>query len=270
MKNIFLLVVISVLFQSSAYAGLLIAPLRVVFDQNERSKVVTIINSGQKSASYRIGFKNLEQLPSGEYKEIKNRNNVNASQFFANKMIRFSPRQVSLNPGDRQQIRISLRKPNTITAGEYRSHLTFTQLPEPEMLPGNNKSQGIKVFMLTSFSIPVQVRHGNPEVHPQITDAKLTHLKTDQWQIETTIHKESPFSSFGKIVAYWRESSGHEYTEIDFIDNATLYREVSNRTINLVIDKDDVKTGQYKVVYVPDSVFLQSKFDQFEFSFTKK
>lgn len=264
---IFKCVLFTLFFQSFAQAGLLIAPLRLNFDDRERSKTVVIMNTSKTTNTYRIGFKNLQQLASGGYKELSPEEEANSSLFFANDMIRFSPRQVTLAPGERQQVRLSLRKPENLENGDYRSHLSFTQLPNPDMLKNNQENQGIKLYMLTSFSIPVLVRQGELVVNPKITETRIVKTKQGTWQVEVDVTRLSNFSTFGKMVVYWRANASESYQELNFIDNATLYREIENRTINIVLNKKQVQPGQFKVVYEPHKSFKTKIFDEYEFDY---
>lgn len=266
-RYILMLILSVMFFHTSAQASLLIAPLRVVFDDRERGKTVTIINTSQATTTYRIELINLHQLSNGEYKEFSTKSPLNIKTFFADQMIRFSPRQVTLKPNQRQQVRLSVRRPSDLAKGEYRSHLKFTQLPTPEMLEKNPKNAGIKLYMLTGFSIPVQVRQGPIIVNSKIIDAKINKTKQGNWQIETTISRTGDYSTFGKLTAYWRASANQEYEELNFLNNLTLYRETDKRKINIVLKKDQIKPGQYKITYTPNPGFKQKLFDEYEFSY---
>ncbi|GKT12385.1 MAG: fimbrial chaperone protein [Thiomicrorhabdus sp.] len=252
-------------FQSTAQASLLIAPLRVNFEDRERSKTVIIMNTGKTTNTYRIGFKNMQQLPDGEYKNISSEEEVDPSLFFADDMIRFSPRQVTLKPGARQQIRLSLRKPENLESGDYRSHLAFTQLPNPDMLESRPENQGIKLYMLTSFSIPVLVRQGQLSINSKIMSARINKTKHDTWQVEVDVSREGNFSTFGKLIVFWRPNASSSYQELNFLDNSTLYRETKRRTINIALKESQVQSGQFKVVYEPHKSFKIKTFDEFEF-----
>lgn len=259
-----------IFFQSIAQASLLISPMRVVFDDRERGKTVAIINGSNKTNTYRIEMINLKQLPNGEYEELKDEESFQGTGFYAKDMIRTSPRQVTLKPGERQSVRISLRKPANLADGEYRSHLKFVQLPSPEMLDQNPNNAGIKLYMLTGFSIPVQVRQGQPNVSSKIVSASLKQSKEGFWGVETTINRQGDFSSFGKLTVLWRASSNDSYQELNFLNNVALYREIKTRTINIALKKEQLKYGQYRVVFEGDKAFAGKVFDEYEFNYKAK
>ena len=264
---IFIFTAFLLFFQSIAHASLLIAPLRVVFDDRERGKTVTIINTSDATKTYRIEMANLNQLAEGGYQDSSEVTVTDTPTFFADEMLRLSPRQTTLKPGERQQVRLSLRKPANLSDGEYRSHLKFTQLPSPEMLEKNPKNSGIKVYMLTSFTIPVHIRQGQVIVDSKITNAKINRTKEGNWQVDVDLNRQGDYSSFGKLTVYWRANTGQGYQELNFINNVALYRETEKQKISLVLKKEQVKPGQYKVAYSPDKSFQQTLFDEFEFNY---
>lgn len=255
------------LFQTAAQASLLIAPLRVVFDDRERGKSVSVINTSDKTATYRISMINLQQLASGKYNDLSKPDALPVEGYFAKDMIRFSPRQVTLKPGERQKVRLSLRKPANLAEGEYRSHLKFTQLPSPEMLNTDPNQVGIKLYMLSGFSIPVHVRQGVIEVQSQITSAKITRNKQGLWQLATEIKRQGDFSSFGKLSLLWRASANEDYEEVTFLNNVSLYRETPKRTLTMVVPDKNIKKGQYKVVYSGDNAFQNKIFAEYTFNY---
>ena len=49
-------------------------------------------------------------------------------EHFADGMLSWSPRQITLQPGTAQVVRLMVRKPEGLAEGEYRSHLDFMDL----------------------------------------------------------------------------------------------------------------------------------------------
>jgi P pilus assembly chaperone PapD len=112
-----------------AQAELMLHPTRIVFDKNQRAAQVELINNGSKPASYRISLVNRRMTDAGQFEPA---DTPGEGEHFADGMLRYSPRQVTLQPGTAQTVRIMLRKPADLAEGEYRSHLLFDKLPEPD------------------------------------------------------------------------------------------------------------------------------------------
>jgi P pilus assembly chaperone PapD len=271
MKNLFLpllTVLVTILFASSAaQASLLISPLRVVFDDRDRSAAVTVINTGKATTTYRIELVDNLQVADGSYQRIAADENTPAELFSAKEMLRYSPRQVTLKPDERQQVRISLRKPAGLANGEYRSHLAFTQLPDPTMLETNPKGAKMQVFMLTGFTIPVQVRQGTPNVTAKLSDAKL--VKADHgWDMQVTVDRTGDFSSFGKIQVFWRANENSSEQLLNFIDNASVYRELKQRTFHIHLKPEQVQPGLFRIVYAADKLLSNTVLDSIELPYS--
>ena len=107
---------------------LLVAPTRVVFEARRRSAEVTLVNIGTDTATYRISFVHQRMKPDGSLEAV---DTPGPGEAFADDLVRFSPRQVTLEPRVAQTVRMQLRIPAGLTAGEYRSHLLFRAIPPP-------------------------------------------------------------------------------------------------------------------------------------------
>lgn len=142
--------------------GALIYPKRVVLSGRVRSAEVTLVNPGTQSLTYRIGFVELRMTPAGGLVEV---GQGEAGDRSARPLIRFAPRQVTVAPDSAQKIRLALRKPAELAAGEYRSHLHCRTLPPADLghdVERLDQEDGFSVRLqaLPAISIPVIVRHG--------------------------------------------------------------------------------------------------------------
>jgi hypothetical protein len=117
---------------AGAVGGLLVAPTRVVFEGNRRSAALTLINTGSETATYRIAFIQMKMTPDGQIIQVPD---DSAGAFRSDHLIRYSPRQVTLKPHMPQTVRLQLRLPAELPDGEYRSHLLFRAIPEPNAAP---------------------------------------------------------------------------------------------------------------------------------------
>lgn len=156
-----LILFLSVQTKCMALATLVITPTRVTFDDRTRSAQVTLLNSGTEAGTYRVSFVRRHMKEDGSLIEVKEDEKGN----FSDEMIRYSPRQVTLPPGQSQVVRLMLRRPRDLTNGEYRSHMLFQALPKPknsiEQLESDNADNiVIEITPLIGITIPVIVRHG--------------------------------------------------------------------------------------------------------------
>lgn len=162
-RNPTLALLACVLVPLQAQAELMLNPTRVVFTNNQRAAQVELINNGSEPATYRINLVNRRMTETGEFESAPT---ALENERFADGMLHYSPRQITLQPGTAQVVRVMVRKPEVLAEGEYRSHLHFEKLPNPRGMNSvdgagrQDKQIGVVVNTLIGTSIPVIVRHG--------------------------------------------------------------------------------------------------------------
>ncbi|MBF0218373.1 MAG: molecular chaperone [Gammaproteobacteria bacterium] len=243
----------------SVSAQLLISPTKVIFSGNEREVELTLLNSSSVRNSYRIEFVEREQDEGGGY--------VNRRQdkmgLSASSMIRHSPRQVTIEPGQYQRIRLYLREPGDLQVGEYRSHLLYKKLAETKVEPpkgkvaqplGNdpNKKLDAQLEAEISFSIPVVVRHGNVSSIGKISNPTLKRGK-EKLILEMQILSEGTGSVHGDVEVFMQESGSPNLRLIGKTKGISVYPEVGKRQVAMELMVDTVPAGAVvNVVYQTD------------------
>jgi P pilus assembly chaperone PapD len=156
-------------------ADLLVAPTRVVFEGRVRTAEITLVNMGSSTATYRISFVHLRMSEEGGTKEIEP-SGAEPGEQFADELIRYSPRQVTLEPHVAQTVRMQLRKPEDLEPGEYRSHLLLRAVPSAAPDPKTAEDAAAFSVQLTAIygvSIPIIVRHGDTSAKATLSDLEL-------------------------------------------------------------------------------------------------
>lgn len=161
-----------------AWADLALFPTRIVLEKNQRAAQVELLNTGSSPETYRINLVNRRMSETGEFIAIEQ---AGPGEQFADPLLRYSPRQVTIQPGSSQTVRILLRKPAELEAGEYRSHLQFDRVAdatgassiENAMKNGDNKEIGVVLTALVGASIPVIVRHGETQASVSLSGLVL-------------------------------------------------------------------------------------------------
>ncbi|MDP1830702.1 MAG: fimbria/pilus periplasmic chaperone [Geothrix sp.] len=152
---------------------LLVAPTRVVFEGRKRGTELNLSNIGQARATYRISLVRMEMDEIGAFKERPLDPGTEGLQT----LFRFSPREVTLEPQESQTVRIQVRKPAELTAGEYRLHMVFRAVPPasaPAPAPSETpKGISIKLTPIYGIAIPLIVRHGETSAKVSIADPVL-------------------------------------------------------------------------------------------------
>lgn len=243
--------------QSSA--TLMIAPLRVVFEDRARSATIALLNTGNKTRTFRIGWKLMKMDEDGKYHDIPL---DDTDPFTVPKMVVFSPRQVTIEPNGRQNIRLSLRRPANLPAGEYRGHLTLIALPDDESrgsLEAPRRGMEIMLNVELGFSVPVIVRVGprdGAEVKIESPALSLADAATGAQQVDAVLtHKEGSQSSYGRVRAFNQQGE-----QIGMIDNIALYPEQSKRNIHIILQQKAQPGSHIQLVYEGTSEYIGETF----------
>lgn len=202
----------ALLASTPAWADLMVYPTRIVFEKNQRAAQLELINSGRESATYRISIVNRRMNEIGEFSAV---DAPSPGELFAGDLLRYSPRQVVLAPGVAQTIRISLRKPADLAAGEYRSHLQFDRVPEAigasrigatDLKPGE---VGIQLQALVDVSIPLIVRQGETGATLSLSGLELPRPAAGQPPVlAAVLHRSGNRSVYGDLGATFTPQGG--------------------------------------------------------------
>ena len=237
--------------------GLLVSPTRIVFESGERSATMTLINTGDETATYRISFVEMQMTETGQIVEIEGTDEVG---FCASQLVRYSPRQVTLEPHRPQVVRLQVRKRAQLTEGEYRSHLLFRIIPPLESLseseePSKSKSysRSIKLRPLFGVAVPIIVRHGLTSADAQLTNINLRNefSSTDSLVLSMQIRRNGNCSVYGNINVTHLGSDGEEYL-VGEIDGVAVYTSTEFRQIEIVLRPPSglqLNNGRLRVTY---------------------
>ena len=198
----------------AAHAGLMLYPTRIVLEKHQRAAQVELTNSGTTPETYRVNLVNRRMGENGEFIAIQE---AGPGEKFAEPLLRYSPRQVTLKPGESQIVRLLVRKPADLAAGEYRSHLQFDRVADVEDLSSVDQAGkaaetaiGLKITALIGASIPVIILQGETQASATLTDLALA------WPAQAVggpaltyqIKRSGNRSVYGDLTAYFTPQGG--------------------------------------------------------------
>jgi P pilus assembly chaperone PapD len=200
-----------------AHADLMLHPTRLVFEKNQRTAQIELINNGSTTATYRISLVNRRMTELGQFEPA---DTAGPGERFAADMLRFSPRQVTLEPGTAQTVRVMLRKPAELAEGEYRSHLQFDKLPDVEGSASienqgkaaNGQGIGVVLTALVGASVPVIVRHGTTSAHVSLSHLALQKGEGAHQLLAMQFEREGNSSVYGDLRVTFTPQGGEPQT----------------------------------------------------------
>lgn len=194
---------------ASPFGGVSISPTRVVLEGAERSGQVTLYNSGSKPVTYRIETVDMEPLEQGGYKEPEA--GASPVSWSAVPIMRYAPRQVTLNAGERQVVKILSRARRDTPPGEYRTHLRFSTIPlveDADQAPQDStdsKTVSVSVGLEYRITIPLILRVGDLSGGTKIASVALEPTGDGQRQ--------------DAVVRLERTGEKSDYTRIRLLDS---------------------------------------------------
>jgi hypothetical protein len=180
-------------------AELMIAPTRVVLAPAQRSAELVLVNKGADTAAFRISVENRRMRRDGGLEAAET---PRADELFAADKIRFSPRQLILEPGARQTIRIAADVPPGLAPGEYRTHLRLMSAPTGSApstgdAAADPRSLSIQLIAIRSLTIPVLLRVGTLDAEVSVADAAFAADTENLLVVRMT--RQGARSSYGDL-----------------------------------------------------------------------
>lgn len=97
-----------------AQADLMVYPSRILLSDRERTAQVDIINNSQTQGIYKISLVRKRMTETGAFSDISN---PDPEERFADDLVKYSPRQVTLLPGASQTVRMMVKIPKDLPEG---------------------------------------------------------------------------------------------------------------------------------------------------------
>ena len=248
----------------SVVANLLISPTRISFDERQRTAKVTVINTSDEYKTYRVQWSEKQSTPSGGYVTLPEAITTSLSP-----MTRLSPKQMRLAPGEKQTVKIAIRKPKGLAGGEYRSHLLFQALPNEKP----NSASSIKINMIMSYSIPVILRESAQAPKVVIEKAQIIkNLNNQRLQFKLKLNRASNFSSYGKLTAFYQHSANDKLEAIAEIGNLSIYTDVKNADVTLSLFRGKTLDNPGTVIfkYTGSDEYRDINFAEYTLALTPK
>ena len=183
----FFLFVVTFLLSLNCSATLLITPSRVVFEDRTRTSQVMLVNKGTETTTYRISFIRQNMTEDGKFVPVE----TGEEGLYSDKMVRYSPRQVILEPGQSQIVRLMLRKPRGLADGEYRSHMLLQALPKTtksdisKAVEKGSDEISVEITTIIGVSIPVIVRNG--KLNTELNLANARYVKSSDPKLKSYV-----------------------------------------------------------------------------------
>lgn len=206
-----LIMIVTMLFSSYASArnSFLVAPGRVDFDLNRpqtQSFIITNNGDGKIRLTITPIYFPIDDKSLAAGKHI---NSETAKIEDITSAVRVAPKTLSLRPGQRRDIRISVRPPKDLAEGDYRTHLLVSMKEIAKSFKGNTESEnsvGMQLNLKMETAVAIYGRVG--ERDPKL---EISCNKGDQQSFK--VLNKSPWRFDGVIQFYPENSATATYED---------------------------------------------------------
>lgn len=201
--------------------------------------------------------------PDGSMDLIREVEKVAAEERPANKLLRFSPRSVTLRPNIEQVVRIMVRRRGNMTDGDYRAHIMFEEKesegeakPQLSLSKQKGKSVGTtsRLTPRMAVAIPITIRYGKTNLEAKISSLKLTELKNKNPAFELTLSQTGNQFAYGAFEVFFTPKDKKKAIKVGIVKGVSSY--VPERNVkyglNYVPDGIKLKDGKLRVEYRRD------------------
>jgi fimbrial chaperone protein len=239
-------------FSDEPSTSMMIFPTSPFFTDAVRSEHINIVNNSETSATFRVSLIYEKQGPDGVPTHLESAPDPN---FDLAKMLIYSPRQVFLQPGDTQTVKLAIRRPENMPEGEQRIYLKLTRMDSNESgsrrLSATNDGKTMigSVAMQVGYAVPVIVRHGKSDATAKMADFKLVppEGKRKMQNLDLAIQRNGKFSTMGKISVFWT-APGQPEKLIAKMGNVNVFPENNRRTVSVPLT-ESVRGGTLRILY---------------------
>lgn len=232
----------------SGYADLMINPTRIVLDDKTHNGQLELLNNGDKAVTYRIRLIRQRMDTNGKFMIVDDKTSVLPDEKFADQLVRFSPRQVILQPGKSQIIRIMLHRAVDLADGEYRSHLLFEQVPDTSVatsIETSNKPDqvgGVSIHLTALFgaTIPVIVRQGALNFKLNLSDLKFLPAQGEQHAaLALALYRSGTRSAYGDLIINFYPDNGDKALLVGRMNGLAVYTPNDLRYVKVTLKPEN-------------------------------
>jgi P pilus assembly chaperone PapD len=246
-----LVLLLLVLLPGSGWSGavLLIYPTEIVFDGRDRSAEVTLTNRGDAIGTFETSWMEMGMRPEGVLQKRE------SDEWSIQPYVRYSPRRVTLDPGESQIIKIALRPDSSAAEGEYYTHMRILTLNEEDLATfeddqASPEQVGVAVKARSAIAIPVIWRNSASEPEVAIDTAEFD---AESDQVAVTVRRAGRLSARAYLHVVDRRGDG-TVGPIGGPIQVVIYPNLETRDVRIPINEKVDLSGAARVVLSTDEL----------------
>jgi hypothetical protein len=164
-------------------------------------------------------------------------------------ILRLSPREVLLEPGDSQRIKIAAIFPIGSPDVELRSHLAFEPISTarpPQQGSETGQDLKIRLELRSVITIPVIARHGRLSAEATISDAAIVQDQ-DGWAAKFKLGRKGNRSVRGDVTVFFQPANGGAKVPLGQIVALPVYFPNMDRIVTVRLARDVRSLGKGEI-----------------------
>ncbi len=237
---------------AKADAVLFMHPTLVMFEDNQRSAVVTLTNRGDQTGTFELSWSDMTMRPEGGVTQYEGQ-----APWSLQPYVRYSPRRVMLEPSETQIVKFGLRRGQDVPEGEYYSHFRVLALNSQDSSAEQADADepaavsGVTIKARTAIAIPIIWRNSRATSSASIESVRIDR---DANRLTVTVRRHGQLSVRGYLHLFETAPDGTRSSLAEPVP-LIIYPSIEARTIAIAV-KDDVIAGSLprgtEVYYSPD------------------
>jgi hypothetical protein len=221
---------------------LVVTPTRVLLDDKTKSGDITLVNRGSQTMRYRLSFVDMEMGEDGALHRVSSIDNSAAP------ILRLSPREIVLEPGVSQRIKVAAYFPIGSGDKELRSHLCFEPIATPRSGGSRQVETGLRVSLdvRSVVTIPVIAHHGRLFATTAISEAALSS-DNDGSAVRFRLARTGSRTIRGDVNVAFVPSNGGAKTPLGYIAGLPVYFPNPSRIVTVRLNRDIRSLGKGEI-----------------------
>ena len=231
------LLIVALVLPSTAWSGavLFIYPTMVMFEGNERSATLTLLNRGDAIGTFETSWSELSMGPEGGLTKVDG-----VAPWSIQPYVRYSPRRVRLEPGESQVIKIALRHDPDAPEGEYYSHfrvltLNVEDLPDAsdELVEPSANETSVSIRARSAVAIPIIWRNSRT---PPMASIEAVDIDPDENRLRVEVVRYGSVSVRGYLHLIGTLPDGKRGVLADPVP-MVIYPTIGTRTASITLSE---------------------------------
>lgn len=238
-----------------AAAEITVSPLRQVLTADAPVGVYRVSNPSRRIIEGRLRWIDLTATERGYQRAApEDRAAISAAPYLT-----VWPAHFRLEPGASADIRVAVKSPGAIPAGEKRSHLVIETAAV--RTPLRKAGGGLGVDVGLGLSTPVILRGGDGASTASITETRLLRTADGELELVTHIEPAGAFSPYGRIDVLFTETGRPQSRRrLKRIENVSGYLDAPRRRITAPLGRESLPRGTLEIVYEGTAEFEGREF----------